>query len=92
MITSGTIKSDLKAAVLAKDTNFDTILARAKDKSADDTDRIEYIDECVNVRNAILDYLICQININKVKTPDEFDFAVCAIQGRYYPIMLKVTE
>ncbi len=79
MLSSGTLQSDLKTAVLEADSKFDVLL----DSLANE----QYITELSNLRNALIDFLIIQVDKEKIRTPKDFGIAVTIVSSKYLLVM-----
>ena len=88
MLTSGTIQSDLKQAILDMDSESsfgDTLQLFPKGT--------EYFkNELCNLRDAIIDFLIIQIEPGKVKAEKDFKIVSLALYRKYLAIMLEATK
>ncbi len=85
MQSSGTIISDLKAAVLVMEDPLLKIFAEYDDMA-------EFKDETINMRNAILDFLIIQVNPDEIRSEINFNIKTCHVGIALGNIMICAME
>ena len=83
MNPSSTLISDLRNAIYKDDEDkFRAMMDSVKEP--------EFKSVIVNLREAVIDFFVFQVNPEKVNTPEMFDIAKTAIKDKYSKAMLTL--